>query len=96
MGASDKKEICQKVESMTPEQIWMRNPLVQCEEELLIYEEIIEFILLSSKILVLQPFNLNCKAVSLAPVKSSAIIASLFDKNIPKPFLLRILFTSRK
>lgn len=45
MGASDKKEICQKVENMTPEQIWMRNPLVQCEEELLIYEEIIEFIL---------------------------------------------------
>ena len=45
MGASDKKEICQKVENMTPEQIWMRDPLVQCEEELLIYEEIIEFIL---------------------------------------------------
>ena len=45
MGASNKKEICSKVEVMTPEQIWMRDPLVQCEEELLIYEEIFEFIL---------------------------------------------------
>lgn len=45
MGVFDKKETCQKVENMTPEQIWMRDPLVQYEEELLIYEEIIEFIL---------------------------------------------------
>ncbi len=44
-GATNKKEICLKVETMNAEQIWMRDPLVQCEEELLIYEEIFEFIL---------------------------------------------------
>ena len=44
-GATSKKEICLKVETMNPEQIWMREPLVQCKEELLIYEEIFEFIL---------------------------------------------------
>lgn len=38
------KEICQKAEAMTPEQIWMRDPALQCKEELLIYEEIFEFI----------------------------------------------------
>lgn len=45
LGATNKKKICLKVETMNPEQIWMREPLVQCEEELLIYEEIFEFIL---------------------------------------------------
>lgn len=45
MGASNKKAICLKADAMNPEQIWMRDPLVQCEEELLIYEEIFEFIL---------------------------------------------------
>lgn len=45
MGAANKKSICMKTEAMTPEQIWMRDPLIQCEDELLIYEEIFEFIL---------------------------------------------------
>lgn len=53
-GALYKKEICLKVEAMTPEEIWMRDPLVQCEEELLIYEEIFEFILEDLK-------QINCK-----------------------------------
>lgn len=44
-GALNKLGICHKVEAMTPEQIWMRDPLLQCEEELLIYEEIFDFIL---------------------------------------------------
>lgn len=44
-GATNKKEICLKVEAMNSEQIWMRDPLVQCEEELSIYEEIFKFIL---------------------------------------------------
>ena len=53
-GTLNKKEICYKVEAMTPEQIWMRDPLIQCEEELLIYEEIFEFILEDLK-------QINCK-----------------------------------
>ena len=36
--------ICKKIINMVPEEIWMREPLLQCEEEFLIYEEISEFI----------------------------------------------------
>jgi len=39
------KQHCAAIRQMTPEQIWMRDPLVQCEEELLIYQEIFEYIL---------------------------------------------------
>ena len=45
MGARDRKECCTGIAGMTPEQIWMRDPHVQCEEELKIYEEIYEYIL---------------------------------------------------
>lgn len=38
------KEICRKAEAMTSEEIWMRDPVLQCKEELLIYKEIFEFI----------------------------------------------------
>ena len=31
---------CRKVLSMTPQEIWMRDPAIQCEEEFLIYDEI--------------------------------------------------------
>lgn len=44
-ASSSNKPFCLKVESMTQEQIWMRDPLEQCEEELLIYKEIFEYIL---------------------------------------------------
>ena len=36
--------ICKQVASMTPEEIWMREPKLQCQEEFLIYEEISEFV----------------------------------------------------
>ena len=45
MGASDGKECCRSVGRMTPDQNWMRDPLIQCGEELLIYQEIIDYIL---------------------------------------------------
>ncbi len=45
MGAEDRKECCSKIEKMSPEQIWMREPLTQCREELLIYEEIFDYVL---------------------------------------------------
>lgn len=44
-GASGGKPACGRVQAMSPDQIWMREPLVQCEEELLIYREIFESIL---------------------------------------------------
>lgn len=50
-GALNNKRICAKIERMTPEQIWMRDPQNQCEEELLIYEEIFEYVLADLKAL---------------------------------------------
>lgn len=45
LGAEDGKASCLRVAAMLPEQIWMREPQVQCEEELAIYEEIFEYVL---------------------------------------------------
>ena len=45
MAAKTGKKFCAKAASMTPEQTWMRKPAVQCEEELLIYREIFEYVL---------------------------------------------------
>lgn len=36
--------VCEKVSHMTADENWMRNPVEQCEEEFLIYEEISKFI----------------------------------------------------
>ena len=36
--------VCAKVAAMSPEEIWMRDPVVQCDEEFQIYEEIAEFV----------------------------------------------------
>lgn len=44
-GAAQGKPVCSKVKSMTPEQIWMRDPKEQNKEELQIYNEIYEYIL---------------------------------------------------
>ncbi|BBF42304.1 hypothetical protein lbkm_0986 [Lachnospiraceae bacterium KM106-2] len=38
------KPICTNVRKMTPEEIWMRNPKIQCREEIEIYLEIFEFV----------------------------------------------------
>ena len=45
MGAEKGKPICIKQKSMTPDQIWMRNPMEQSNEELQFYDEIFEFIM---------------------------------------------------
>ncbi|MBP3541471.1 MAG: hypothetical protein J6K72_06625 [Clostridia bacterium] len=45
LAADDRKLYCSKALRLTPEQTWMRQPTVQCEEELRIYEEIFEYIL---------------------------------------------------
>ncbi len=37
------KEICTKLGGMTSQQIWMREPQIQCEEELQYYREVFEF-----------------------------------------------------
>ena len=43
MGASKGYEICSKLAVMNSEQIWMRDPALQCKEELLFYEEVCNF-----------------------------------------------------
>lgn len=44
-GASLGYVICQKECTLSQEQIWMRDPQLQCEEEVRFYGEIFEFIL---------------------------------------------------
>lgn len=45
MAAQHGKPSCLKVADMMPDQIWMREPQVQCDEELQIYREIFEYVL---------------------------------------------------
>ena len=44
-GAADGKPACAKIARMTPDQIWMRDPAIQCAEELQIYREIFDYAL---------------------------------------------------
>ena len=43
-GARKGYPICRKTAGMSAEQIWMREPLLQCREEFDIYREIFEFV----------------------------------------------------
>ncbi|XCP86987.1 hypothetical protein ABXS75_09435 [Roseburia hominis] len=43
-GAQRGYPICKKTVGMNAEQIWMREPWLQCREELDIYREIFEFV----------------------------------------------------
>ena len=44
-GALAGKEICKKQETMSPEQIWMRDPSLQCREELAYYNEVFPYVM---------------------------------------------------
>jgi len=43
-GAKKGYSVCKKIQAMTVDETWMRNPQIQCEEELLWYQEVFEFI----------------------------------------------------
>lgn len=43
-GALSGYEICKKQKEMNAEQIWMREPLLQCREEIIFYNEIFDYI----------------------------------------------------
>lgn len=45
LAAEDGKPCCAKIAQMSPEEIWMRDPAVQCEEELQIYREIFSYVM---------------------------------------------------
>ena len=43
-GAEEGRPICLRIKSMTPEETWMREPMVQCEEELAWYQEVFDYV----------------------------------------------------
>ncbi len=45
MGMLKGYSICKKQVEMNAEQLWMRDPLLQCREELIFYAELFEFVL---------------------------------------------------
>ncbi|MBO4458414.1 MAG: hypothetical protein J5802_11910 [Butyrivibrio sp.] len=44
IAAGKGKPICKQVVKMTSDEIWMRDPNLQCDEEILIYEEISDLV----------------------------------------------------
>lgn len=44
MGASEGRPVCTRIKSMTPEETWMRDPVMQCEEELAWYREVFDYV----------------------------------------------------
>lgn len=54
LGALKGYPICKKTVEMDAEQIWMRDPLLQCREELKFYEEVWEYVLADLR-------KINCK-----------------------------------
>lgn len=53
-GALKGYSICKKTIELTAEQIWMRQPLLQCEEEFEFYKEVFEYVITDLK-------RINCK-----------------------------------
>ena len=54
LGASKGYPICKKSVELNAEQIWMRDPLLQCEEEFEFYREMFEYVTAEIK-------QINCK-----------------------------------
>lgn len=44
-GARDKKPICLKQQQLSCDEIWMRDPIIQAEEEWQFYDEIFEYVM---------------------------------------------------
>lgn len=44
MGASEGRPVCTRIKAMTPEETWMREPMVQFEEELAWYREVFDLV----------------------------------------------------
>ena len=44
MGASEGRPVCSRIKCMTPEETWMRDPMVQCQEELSWYREVFDYV----------------------------------------------------
>lgn len=44
IGASEGRPVCTRIKSMTPEETWMRDPMIQCEEELSWYREVFGYV----------------------------------------------------
>lgn len=43
-GAEEGRSVCMRIKAMSPEETWMREPMVQCEEELAWYREVVDYV----------------------------------------------------
>ena len=85
MGALKSYEICNKQEKMNAEQTWMRDPVLQCREELVFYKEIFNFIIADLK-------QINSKGI----ITEGAAYLPAFMKNLNVPKSRYISITPTK
>lgn len=76
LGALKNYEICRKQKKLTTEQIWMREPELQCREELQFYEEIFEF--------VLQDLMINTGKLGIITEDAAYLPSLMKGRNVPK------------
>lgn len=91
-GVGDKKPVCLKHQTLNTDEIWMRSPIVQAEEELQFYDEIFEYImgdikeLSASKHLIVEGAALKpnlMQQLGVAPSNYLCIVPS-YDFQIKK------------
>ena len=83
-GARKGYSVCRKVTSMNAEQVWMREPLVQCREEFDIYREIFEFVATDLKLIDWKGGIITERAVYLPELmKQSGISDSRYISITP-------------
>lgn len=70
-GAQMNYDICKKQVEMSAEQIWMRNPVLQCAEEFLFYEEVNNFLM--------KDLAMSCKGKSVI-TEGAAYVPHLMEK----------------
>ena len=84
IGAERGYTICKKQDSLSAEQIWMREPMIQCKEELLVYKEIFGFIMDDLK-------QIGCKGIV---TEGAAYLPELMKQiNVPYDRYLSIVPT---
>lgn len=76
LGVRKNYEVCRKQKELTTEQIWMREPKLQCKEELQFYEEIFEF--------VVQDLMINTGKLGIITEGASYLPSLMKGRNVPK------------
>ena len=81
MGASEGCRVCTKIQSMSPEETWMRDPAMQCEEELAWYREVFDY--------VCEEIN-QIQNVSGIIAKFSTVISKSFSVSPTNPAIISL------